>query len=224
MEAAAQPLLFSYRRCPYAIRARLALGYAQVPVRLHEVSLRNKPPQMLAVSPKGTVPVLVLPSGQVLEQSLDIMRWALAQHDPDDWLFTQQDTANPQPSAAAEQAALWLARNDGPFKQALDGYKYPERTPGCTQLQHRAQAIEALIAPMEAQLGRTSFLLGHRMSYVDAALLPFVRQFAAVDRVWFDGEASVLFPQVAQWLAQGVASSLFESVMDKTPRPPFSPI
>ena len=212
---AATPLLFSYRRCPYAIRARLALAYAQVNVQFHEVSLRDKPAQMLAVSPKGTVPVLVLPSGQVLEQSLDIMRWAMVQHDPDDWLYAQADAHNPSPTHAQQQAELWLARNDGAFKRALDAYKYPERHPEQSPAEHRARAVQALLEPLEQQLSSSTYVLGARVSYVDAALVPFLRQFAAVDRSWFDDEGTRLFPHVARWLQDWLASSLFETVMAK---------
>jgi UPF0176 protein len=212
---AATPLLFSYRRCPYAIRARLALAYAKVGVQFHEVSLRDKPAQMLAVSPKGTVPVLVLPSGQVLEQSLDIMRWALLQHDPDDWLYAQADTNNPSPTHAQQQAELWLARNDGAFKRALDAYKYPERHFDKSQAEHRFDALKALIEPLEKQLSNNAYVLGARVSYVDAALVPFVRQFAAVDRSWFDDEGTQSFPHVMRWLQGWLASSLFETVMAK---------
>jgi glutathione S-transferase len=215
--AAATPVLFSYRRCPYAIRARLALAYAQVHVHTHEVSLRDKPAPMLAVSPKGTVPVLVLPSGQVLEQSLDIMRWALQQHDPDDWLYA--DAHNPSPTHAQQQAERWLMRNDGAFKRALDAYKYPERHPSQSQSAHRADALQALIEPLEQQLSSSAYVLGARVSYVDAALVPFVRQFVAVDRQWFDEEGARLFPHVARWLQGWLSTNLFEAVMAKPAQP-----
>ena len=217
MEATSdRPLLFSYRRCPYAIRARLALAYAQVQVHTHEVSLRDKPAEMLAASPKGTVPVLLLPNGQVIDQSLDIMRWALRQHDPQDWLYQQEDTHNPNPPDAHLNAELWLQRNDGAFKRALDAYKYPERHPNQSQQLHRSDALQALIKPLEEQLATSPNVLGGRVSYVDAALAPFVRQFAAVDRTWFDEEGTQLFPHVAQWLQSWLSSTLFEAVMNKS--------
>lgn len=204
------PLLYSFRRCPYAMRARLALAYAGVTVRVHEVHLRHKPPEMLAVSPKGTVPVLVLPSGSVLEQSLEIMQWALQQHDPHHWW-------QPGPEADA-----WLARNDGPFKHALNAYKYPEKHPSQPAAAHRQAAVAALIAPLQAQLGSHAYVLGASVSYVDAALLPFVRQFAAVDRAWFDDEGSRTFPQVVGWLHAWLASDLLVQVMAK-PDPNSNP-
>ena len=216
MEATSQrPVLFSYRRCPYAIRARLALAYAQVQVQTIEVSLRDKPAEMLAASPKGTVPVLLLPNRQVIDQSLDIMRWALHQHDPKDWLYKQVDAQNPNPPDAQLNAEIWLQRNDGAFKRALDAYKYPERHPHQSQDQHRADALQALIKPLEEQLSTSSYVLGGRVSFVDAALAPFVRQFAAVDRPWFDEEGAQLFPHVAQWLQGWLSSTLFETVMMK---------
>ena len=214
-----RPLLYSYRRCPYAMRARMALAYAGVQVDVVEVSLRDKPAAMLAVSPKGTVPVLVLPGGEVLEQSLDIVRWALAQHDPLDWLYARTDAHNPDPPDAQARAEDWLARNDGPFKRALDAYKYPERNPDQTQAQHRDVAVAALITPLQAQLARCAFVLGGRPSYVDTALLPFVRQFAAVDRSWFEAQAPQAFADVARWLQAGVDSELFKAIMAKPTAP-----
>jgi glutathione S-transferase len=215
MSAPARPLLYSFRRCPYAMRARLVIAHAGVQVDLCEVSLRDKPADLLALSPKGTVPVLHLPSGAVLEQSLDIMRWALAHSDPQDWLYQRADPANPDPVAAQQQAALWLARNDGAFKRALDAYKYPERHPAQAQAAHREDAVVALLAPLQAQLAVTPHVLGSRTSYVDAALLPFVRQFAAVDRAWFAQDGTRRFPDVARWLQNWLDSELFTTVMAK---------
>lgn len=122
------PILYSYRRCPYAMRARMALSYAGIPVEIREISLKQKPAHMLQVSPKGTVPVLVLPDGQVIEQSLEIMHWALQQHDADGWL-----------SADPPHAALLIAENDGAFKQHLDRYKYAIRFPEYPAEHYRAQ-------------------------------------------------------------------------------------
>lgn len=203
-------VLYSYRRCPYAIRARLALWQAGVPVDLHEVSLRDKPAALLRLSPKGTVPVLHLTSGEVIDQSLDIMLWALAQHDPEGWL---------QAASLPDMLAL-IARNDGPFKQALDGYKYPERFAEHSAAQWRDQAIACHLADLESRLQRHPCLMGEHWSLADSALLPFVRQFAQVDRSWFD--ASPALPALRAWLQRGVAQSLFITVMAK-PAPPQSP-
>lgn len=197
------PLLFSYRRCPYAIRARLALWQAGVAVQVHEVSLRDKPAELLRLSPKGTVPVLCLPDGTVLEQSLDIMRWALAQHDPEGWL---------QAASMDEMLAL-IARNDGPFKQLLDRYKYAERHPERSAADWRDEAVHAHLSALDTRLQAQPCLFGVHWSLADMALLPFVRQFAQVDRVWFD--ATPALPALRAWLQRGLALPLFATVMAK---------
>lgn len=198
----ALPLLYSYRRCPYAIRARLALRSAGVAFSLHEVVLRDKPAALLAASPKGTVPVLVLPDGQVIDQSLDIMRWALMPHDPQGWL-----SAAPMP----EMLSL-ITLNDGAFKALLDRYKYPERHPERSAAQWRDQAISEVLSEWDARLATHAHLCGEQASLADVALMPFVRQFAAVDRTWFD-HAPV--PHLRRWLDAWLATPLFEAVMAK---------
>jgi glutathione S-transferase len=203
-----QPLLYSFRRCPYAIRARLALRHASIPLEIREVALRNKPAEMLALSPKGTVPVLQLPDGHVIDQSLEIMIWALNQHDPDGWL-----------SQAPRQAMQALIdTNDGPFKQLLDRYKYPERHPERARSDYRDEAVSLMLGPLNQQLlahqqaGRR-YLLGDGPSLADMAIVPFVRQFAQADAAWFD--ASPL-SALRAWLRQIVGSDLFVAVMAKT--------
>jgi glutathione S-transferase len=201
------PVLYSFRRCPYAMRARMALHYggfkAGVAVTIHEVALRQKPAELLAASPKGTVPVLVMPSGKVIDQSLDIMRWALHQSDPDGWLRV----------GTPEAAQRWITLNDEMFKPLLDRYKYAERHPEQPAAAHQAHALNAMIRPMEAQLQRTHWLLGPHISIADVALFPFVRQFAGVDKVWFD---SLPVPAVQAWLQTWLASDLFTAIMAKT--------
>ena len=199
-----QPILYSFRRCPYAIRARLALKCAQVPLELREVVLRHKPEAMLAISPKGTVPVLQLPGGQVLEESLDIMNWALRQADLEGWLTDRDDQAT---------HAL-IARNDGPFKALLDRYKYPERHPGQTTIDYRDQAIALCIQDLEKRLTATPCLLGKKPTLADMALVPFIRQFAQVDADWFAGAP---FPALRIWLNRFTESPLFHAVMVKYP-------
>ena len=208
------PVLYSFRRCPYAMRARLALCQADVKVEIREILLRAKPAALLAVSPKATVPVLLLPNGQVLEQSLDIMCWALGQADPAAWL-----RAAPW---AAQQALIAL--NDGLFKRLLDTYKYPQRQSGvagegsntatATATAARDTAALQVLAPWDAALRHHAYLLGPRCSVADMALLPFVRQFAAVDPSWF--EAAPL-PSLRAWLQQRVSEPLFTAVMEKLP-------
>jgi UPF0176 protein len=198
------PVLYSFRRCPYAMRARLALQVAGVAVELREVALKAKPAAMLALSPKGTVPVLQLPDGRVLEQSLDIMTWALAQADPEGWLV----------AGVSDEAQALIARNDGPFKPLLDRYKYANRHPGCTAAQYRQQAVDLHIGPLNECLRARSWLLGESPSLADAALFPFVRQFAGVDEVWW---AQAPLPALRAWLNRWVSRPLFEAVMQKHP-------
>ncbi len=168
----ALPVLYSFRRCPYAMRARLALAVSGQACELREVVLRDKPHGLLQASPKSTVPVLVLPGGQVLEQSLEIMRWALQRHDPLHWL---------NPGVGTLEAMLaQIADCDGPFKQALDRCKYPQRYPGADVAAARAQAC-AWLAALDAQLAGTGHLFGRHTALADAAIFPFVRQFAGID-------------------------------------------
>ncbi len=194
------PILYSYRRCPYAMRARMALSYAGIAVEIREISLREKPAHMLQVSPKGTVPVLVLPDGTVIDQSLDIMYWALQQHDADGWL-----------RADLEQTKLLIAENDGAFKQNLDRYKYADRYPERAAECYREQG-ELFLELLEKHLHRHAFLMRDTISLADIAIFPFIRQFAAVDQPWFEASHYV---KLRQWLATLVESRLFERVMVK---------
>jgi glutathione S-transferase len=196
------PILYSFRRCPYAIRARLAIRAAGVRVVLREVVLRDKPAALLAVSPKATVPVLQLADGQVIAQSLEIMRWALATHDPRRWV---------DPAEHAEVRAL-IALNDGAFKQALDRYKYAPRHPQRAPHEWRDDAVALMLAPLNARLAEQAFLLRDTPSLADIAIVPFVRQFAAVDAAWFDGAP---LASLRAWMAGLIAAPLFDSVMGK---------
>lgn len=200
------PLLYSYRRCPYAMRARMALLQAGRAFQLTEVVLRDKPAALLALSPKGTVPVLHLPDGQVLEESWDIMRWALAPDDRDGWW---------QRAQSAENLAL-LACNDGAFKHHLDRYKYPERYPGeaPARERHREQAAASMLVPLQQRLAMQPYLGGSTPCATDLAIFPFVRQFAAVDPAWFAGQP---WAALQGWLAGWVGSGLFETCMVKVP-------
>ncbi|ROM48718.1 glutathione S-transferase [Pseudomonas canadensis] len=194
-----EALLYSFRRCPYAMRARLALRYSGVPVRIVEVSLKAKPAEMLALSPKGTVPVLNV-DGQVIEESLEIMQWALAQHDPDNWLL-QGDPA----------VFALIAENDQDFKYHLNRYKYAERYPEHSMEQYRAEG-ELFLQKLEDLLADRAYLLADHPSLADMALAPFVRQFAHVDRAWF---AASPYTQLQAWLQRFLESPLFISVMAK---------
>ncbi len=196
-----EALLYSFRRCPYAMRARLALRYSGVPVRIVEVSLKAKPPEMLTLSPKGTVPVLSV-DGQVIEESLEIMQWALARHDPDNWLL------------GGDPAVLALiAENDQGFKHHLNRYKYADRFPEQPMEQYRAEG-EVFLQRWEGLLADRAYLLADHPSLADMALAPFVRQFAHVDREWFAGTP---YRRLQQWLERFLQSPLFISVMAKNP-------
>lgn len=191
------PILYSFRRCPYAIRARLAIRISGLPVVLREVKLANKPEALLACSPKGTVPVLQLPVGGVIDESLDIMRWALGQRDPGGWLHGQGESL--------------IETNDGEFKHHLDHYKYADRFPEQSMTFYRQQA-EGFIGMLEQQLFVTPFLSGESCGLADMAIFPFIRQFAFVDKAWFDQSE---YTQLQAWLQGLLNGSLFLSVMDK---------
>lgn len=194
-----EALLYSFRRCPYAMRARLALRYAGVPLRIIEVSLKAKPAEMLSLSPKGTVPVLSV-DGAVIDESLAIMQWALAQHDPEDWLLGGDPTV----------LAL-IAENDQGFKHHLNRYKYAERYPEQPMEQYRAEG-EVFLQKLDGLLAGRSYLLADHPSLADMAVAPFVRQFAHVDRQWF---ASTPYTRLQQWLEAFLHSPLFIGVMAK---------
>ena len=190
----AEPILYSFRRCPYAIRARLALAISDTPYMLREVHLARKPAAMLAASAKGTVPVLVLADGTVIDESLSIMCWALARNDPEGWLERQD--------------ANLIARNDGAFKYDLDRYKYPDRHQS-DALVHHQRGVEFLRL-LDARLSASGQMCGATRGLADAAIIPFVRQFAAVDPQRF---AALPIPHVQIWLADHLASPLFAAVM-----------
>jgi glutathione S-transferase len=183
----------------------MALRVSGVAYEHREVALKAKPTEMLAVSPKGTVPVLVLPTGEVLEQSLDIMHWALQQNDPQAWL--------PDTPQALNFTDEGIALNDGEFKAHLDRYKYPQRFNLSDGLQDRTQAIDVLIR-WQVRLQVQAFLSGAHWGLLDACVAPFVRQFARTDRVWFDAQP---WPELAQWLTAFENSEAFAAVMHKYP-------
>ena len=201
----ARPILYSFRRCPYAMRGRMALDVAGIEVEHREILLKDKPDEMLAASPKGTVPVVVLPDGRVLEESLDVMLWALDQNDPEGWL-------SPNPEDRAQIDAL-IAANDGPFKHHLDRYKYATRYDGVLSSEHREAAVDHL-AHLEDRLSRSSQLLGDAPCLADIALFPFIRQFSNTDRDWFDAQP---WPNLQRWLAGHLGSERFNRIMRKHP-------
>lgn len=191
--------LYSFRRCPYAMRARMALRYSGVPVDIVEVSLKAKPAEMLAISPKGTVPVLDA-DGRVIDESLEIMRWALAQNDPGDWLL--EDDA---------RIAELIEANDQVFKVHLNHYKYAERYPEQPMEVYRAEGA-LFLQRLDELLSDREYLLADHPSLADIALLPFIRQFAHVDREWF---AQTPYVRLQAWLQRFLESELFTSIMKK---------
>lgn len=200
-----QPILYSFRRCPYAMRARLALAVSGQACELREVVLKNKPQSLLQASPKGTVPVLVLPGGEVLDQSLDIMLWALRQHDPEGWLVPSHGTLH--------NMLVLVEECDGPFKHALDRCKYPNRYPDADPAASRSQAVHWL-GQLEARLVERPYLFGTHAALADMAIAPFVRQFAGIDPAWWSAQP---WPRLQGWLAHWQAGNLWASVMHKLP-------
>ena len=196
----AEPVLYSFRRCPYAMRARMALHISGLEKEHREVVLRDKPAAMLEASPKGTVPVLVTDDGTVLEESLDIMRWALGKNDPEGWLERQD--------------VELLEATDGPFKHHLDRYKYYTRYEDADPLEHRAQCLDHLKRLNDRLEGQPN-LCGEQRGFADIAIFPFVRQCANHDREWFEGAG---IANVAAWLERHVTSDLFAAIMTKYPK------
>jgi glutathione S-transferase len=182
----------------------MALVYAGISLELREVLLRDKPAAMLVASTKGTVPVLVLADGAVIDESIDVMHWALDIADPADWRSAPRTGDTPG----------WIERNDGPFKAALDRYKYADRHPQQPASAYRDEAAEYL-ADLDAALQQQSFIHGEHPGFVDVALFPFIRQFAMVDRDWF---ADCPYGALRSWLEGWLEHPLFHAVMRKYPR------
>lgn len=196
-------ILYSFRRCPYAMRARLAIAVSGVQVILREVALKNKPEHLLSISAKATVPVLMVAEGDIIDESLDIMHWALQRHDPDGWL-----KLTPKQYKMSSQL---IQSNDGEFKHWLDKYKYADRYPEHSEHYYRQQA-ELTLAVLEQKLTDNDFLISKHPSLADVALWPFIRQFAFVDKDWFD---SAPYPHVRIWLMYFINSDLFNNIMAK---------
>jgi glutathione S-transferase len=197
------PLLYTFRRCPYAIRASMAIFYAGIPVELHEVSLKNKPRSMLEVSANGTVPVLCV-GDRVIEESLDVMLWALERNDPDGWYATLTDSEK-------NTAMQLIEENDNDFKPWLDKYKYADRYPEHSADYYRQKA-EVFLKRLEQRLLLQPCLFGAKPSLADMAIFPFIRQFSMVDKHWFE---QCEYQQVRNWLNALLALPLFSKVMAK---------
>jgi len=195
------PILYSFRRCPYAIRARLAIEASGVKVELREILLCDKPVQMITISEKATVPVLLLPDGKVIEESIDIMRWALGQNDPQDLLFIDRQ----------KEISQLIQTNDFQFKPKLDKYKYAVRFPEKTMQEYRDES-QFFLVDLDNRLTSNNYLLGDKLSLADIAIFPFIRQFSSVDLNWFDNTEYVF---LKKWLKVCVESVEFQRVMKK---------
>ena len=200
-------ILYSFRRCPYAMRARMALHVSGLEYEHREVLLRDKPDAMLQASPKGTVPVFVMADGTVIDESYDVMAWALSQNDPLNWM-----------DCDPENAELFIDRNDGPFKHHLDHYKYASRYDkgaqrGDVDLTHR-RAAEKYIHNIEQALEAHKFIMGAMQSVADIAIFPFIRQFANTDKDWWEVSP---YPRTRNWLTRHTESDLFKTIMTKHP-------
>ncbi len=195
------PCLYSFRRCPYAMRARLAILFAELSVELREVVLKNKPAQLLAISPKATVPVLQLVDGHVLDESRDIMVWALTQQDPQGLLTTRHETLSNE----------LINQNDNEFKYWLNRYKYADRYPEMSQTEYRLRG-EVFLQVLETLLTNHTFLLSDKASLADISIMPFIRQFAHVDqKIFYD----LAYPKVRQWLQYWLQQPYFLQAMTK---------
>jgi len=194
-------ILYSFRRCPYAMRARIAIVNSGIAVELREVVLRNKPQQLLDISPKGTLPVLLLNDGSVIEESLDIMYWALAKADPTNWIIKD----------SLSDIEQLIKYNDNEFKYYLDRYKYADRYPESKPDYYRQQAENFLI-DLEQRLSQHSFVCGNTCSLADIAIFPFIRQFANVDLNWFQASQYI---KLKHWLTLHIESGLFHAIMEK---------
>lgn len=197
------PVLYSFRRCPYCMRAHMALKYADIEVELREVDLNDYPQQAMAISPKATVPVLQLPDGSIIDESWEILKWALAQNDPDNWrgINGEHDL----------DAEILIETNDFSFKEDLDSYKYADRYPEHSE-KHYRQACEVFIEELEEMLAEHRYLLGDQLSLADIGVFPFIRQFSLVDKEWFD---TAPYPKVRQWLNSLIDTELFQQVFQK---------
>lgn len=195
-----KPKLFTYRRCPYAIRTRLALHQARIDYESIEISLKDKPTDFLALSPKGTVPVLVDINGVVIEESLEIMLWALNKSDPENWVLNDNNLSR-----------KLIEENDFNFKKNLDRYKYSERFPEHSKDYYRSQC-EDFLNVLNGKLQSKKYLMAEKISLADTAIFPFIRQFSLIDEDWF---LNSRYQELKKWLNSFIESQMFKDVMKK---------
>jgi len=199
------PILYSFRRCPYAMRARMAIVYCGVNVELREVDLKNKPDELIKISPKATVPVLIATNGLLFDESLDIIKWAMLIRDDDGWSDYNIEQN--------ELASNLIEENDNEFKSNLDKYKYSKRFSEYSETHYRQQG-ETYLSKLNTILMNTPFLIKDKLTYVDIAIAPFIRQFANVDIDWFRGSQ---YQQLVNWLDEILKSTIFMNTMQKYP-------
>lgn len=195
------PILYTFRRCPYAMRARFALHYANIQYHPTEVSLKNKPQSLIDISPKATVPVFQIAADHVIDESIDIMRYALDINDPEQW--------RGQTPEEDEEISSLIAGNDTTFKKNLDTYKYHTRHPEMTQQEYRIKG-EQWITQLETRLNKHSYIIADRPTLADAALFPFIRQWSGVEEDNLNA-----FPKLTQWLNEHIESERFKTIMKK---------
>lgn len=200
-----RPILYSFRRCPYAMRARLAIKYSNIEVELREVDLNDIPDALAKISSDQTVPLIQEPDGKIIEESWDIAKWALKQNDPDGWLG--------EDGGFEIDAEMLVETNDYSFKIDLDHYKYADRFPEHPMEYYRSEG-EEFLTELEERLSSSNYLSSDSLSISDIAVFPFVRQFAHVDKEWFD---TAPYPKLQKWLDSLLESDLFNSVMEKYP-------
>ncbi len=201
------PVLYSFRRCPYCMRAHMALKYAGIKVELREVDLTAMPEDLLEISAASadevTVPVLLLENNSVMHESWDIVKWALQINDPDNYSGSNNEFLL--------DAEILVETNDFSFKTDLDHYKYADRFPEHS-MQYYRELCEEFIEELEEKLLVHEFLLAQKMSLADIAVFPFVRQFSLIDKNWFD---QAPYPEIQRWLTTIIDSTLFENVFQK---------
>jgi len=203
------PILYSLRNCPYAMRARIAIFKSQQGVQLRDVVLSDKPDDMLAASPKGTVPVVILADNTVLDESLDIMLWALKRSDPNDLLLSNSATDK---NMLADMLAL-IQQFDDEFKTCLEQYKCAKRYRE-NNIEQCRQVCEVYLSDLEDRLTQHCYLMSDHESLTDISLMPFIRQFSRVERQWY---LQSPYPKVRQWLNNYLQSPMFTKVMAKYP-------
>lgn len=196
------PLLFSYRRCPYAMRARMALIDSGIDFNVYEISFKNKPHEIIEISPKGTVPVLRL-ANKVIDESLDIMMWACANGSSSHYSDLDKDVI--------DTGLELIRKNDHEFKLHLDQYKYFTNYPSSSK-DALGGACLFFIETLEGMLNLNKYLLSDKISFADIAIFPFIRQFAGVDMNFF---TSLKFHRVQEWLSDLTSSELFMNAMIK---------